>query len=364
MKGTDTLKASNKQASQTASPTVVTFASYSHRVFLLNWLVGVTGAGIAPSSIHVICVDKKIAAWLSALGKNCEQELVLDTLDSQTWITKQNRKCDPSYSLVVCETQNCCSSACAVDVHCNSLHFVEKTNSCRLCTSETSSASRIGVFMKKHKIQTLFKLRIKILREYISRGKSIILSDLDATWVRSPVDYIVSSGSDIVAQRGSYPKNLAEKWGATVCMGFLYIKSCHRTETFLEIVQTEVDAVGDDQIAFNKALDLDVISWGGPLTYETNIDFSTGLSQSGIAVTLLPHNLFPRICPWGSLPSMVVVAHCFDKGVSKSDPGQKMQRAASRGIWYLKSNWKDTPVVGFDDFLNEVANNSRASLLL
>eukprot|EP01060_Flectonema_neradi_P019946 TRINITY_DN27456_c0_g1_i1.p1 TRINITY_DN27456_c0_g1~~TRINITY_DN27456_c0_g1_i1.p1 ORF type:complete len:399 (+),score=64.33 TRINITY_DN27456_c0_g1_i1:91-1287(+) len=355
----------NRQITNTASNVVViTFVSYSHREYLLNWMIGAVGSGISSKSVQIICLDGKISAWLSALGKPCKQQLSIETSQNQAWSSRTGRKCEPSYSLIICETEQCCTSACASDPKCNTLHFVENTNSCRLCTTEVSTPSRVGIFFKKNKIQTLFKARIEILLQYIKNGKSVILSDIDAMWIRSPIDYVLASGSDIVSQRGSYPKHLSEKWGATVCMGFTFLRSSRRSEVFLESVFKEVSKVGDDQVAFNTVLDTNEMSWSGPrLTYESSTESSTGLTSSGLVVTLLPHSLFPRVCP-PVLASSVVVAHCFDKGVSKKDPTQKMRLAMNRGIWYLKSDWKDAPLGDFEVFLNTISNNSKSSLLL
>jgi hypothetical protein len=127
--------------------------------------------------------------------------------------------------------------------------------------------------------------RIRIVHDFLARGKDVLVSDLDALWLRDPIPVVrgsIASGADIVSSRASnWPKAQSEKWGKVLCMGFVYFRATSvTTELMEEVVRSmEVATQPDDQVAVNVALDAHGLQWvlGG----------SVGRTTKGLKVALL-----------------------------------------------------------------------------
>ena len=79
----------------------------------------------------------------------------------------------------------------------------------------------------------VWKLRVKVLSCLVKAGHSVILTDSDALWLKDPeLDFEMPEvrDSSIVSSRGSFPSNLGEIWGATLCMGFILFRPGAGTE--------------------------------------------------------------------------------------------------------------------------------------
>ena len=75
----------------------------------------------------------------------------------------------------------------------------------------------------------VWKVRARVATDLLSRGIDVLMSDADAIWLRNPfvaIEKYIDS-ADIIASRGLFPELLSRKYGATVCMGFIYLKSTH-----------------------------------------------------------------------------------------------------------------------------------------
>lgn len=65
--------------------------------------------------------------------------------------------------------------------------------------------------------------RFNMTRTVLSCGVDIIHSDLDAIWLKNPIKFITRD-YDLVASTGTFPRETNEKWGFTLCMGWMYYK--------------------------------------------------------------------------------------------------------------------------------------------
>ncbi|KAJ9452975.1 hypothetical protein DIPPA_23219 [Diplonema papillatum] len=320
--------------------TVLVVASFAHREVLLNWLVASEQHQIR--DVSIICLDDRLNAWLVALGGQCTFNLRYPE-DPPFWKTKRNRRCAKSYHLHKASLPEC-KEGCSKDQMCAAVTYDSNLETCSWCHRGFKlDATDDGVSTAiRANLAHLWKARIDLIRSSTESGKDIIISDLDAVWLLNPLREIRQAAltADIVTQRGTFPKDISKRWGATLCMGFAYFKASHAVVEFLKSVDSFVDESGDDQDAMNRALLAANVTWrDAPLAVLNNTSQDKATTQTGMQVVLLPHSRFPRHCP-APLPPTTVVAHCFDKGVSKSDPTEKIARARSRGLWVLADDWK------------------------
>ncbi len=114
------------------------------------------------------------------------------------------------------------------------------------------AAGRVEDYSKRH----LWVLRVLILKELVSRGKTVISLDLDAILVGDlePILQAVPD-AEIVAQRDySIPVDVARKLGFILCCGFMCIRSNPATIRFMQSYATQVIVEMDDQTALNHLL--------------------------------------------------------------------------------------------------------------
>lgn len=179
----------------------------------------------------------------------------------------------------------------------------------------------------------------------------MLLTDADALWLKNPFPYIEQYlSSDIISSRGSFPENISKKLGATLCMGFTFVKSNEYTAKLWGEIAAQMakQPNPDDQKEVNSVLFNHKLQYPIRPTYVGSTEYSTGhftLHNHDYGVTLLPHALFRRICDQekvGDVKSSVV-AHCLShQKVGKS----KISMAETLGMWRLKPNWEQEQVHG------------------
>ncbi|MGC9292330.1 MAG: putative nucleotide-diphospho-sugar transferase [Acidobacteriaceae bacterium] len=111
---------------------------------------------------------------------------------------------------------------------------------------------RVEDYSKRH----LWVLRVLVLQELVSRGKTVISLDLDAVLVGDLEPMLQAMpDADIVAQRDySIPVDVARKLGFILCCGFMRIRSNPATIRFMQSYATQVILEMDDQTALNHLL--------------------------------------------------------------------------------------------------------------
>ena len=181
-----------------------------------------------------------------------------------------------------------------------------------------------------------WKLLVRLLVEH---KISVMLADLDAIFLKNPLPFLLDMPpADLVAQRGSFPQWLSAKWGAALCMGFVYWRATPNTLRFISHMDKVLRKTGDDQIGVNVALDVVGIKWDEGMTKfadATSISYGT-TETGGMRVAMLPHNKFPRKCddiPLDEFQRDVLVAHCYE---SKKSGEAKKKKAMKFGLWVVQ----------------------------
>eukprot|EP00966_Prymnesium_polylepis_P307249 7099941-Prymnesium_polylepis.1 len=98
----------------------------------------------------------------------------------------------------------------------------------------------------------LWQRRWQMVHTMIQSGLTVVHSDLDAIWIRNPLAFLGSIRGDVIASHGQS----APKW--LLCMGWMMIRPTAAVRNWLlPAFFSELSspaALGDDQVAFNKAL--------------------------------------------------------------------------------------------------------------
>ena len=201
--------------------------------------------------------------------------------------------------------------------------------------------------------------RMLITLKLLRKGFDVISSDIDAIWLKNPFTEINKlPKADVIVTRGKYPEVISEKYGASLCMGFIYIKTSDLTiDLWHKLVNSKSPHFNpDDQRELNRYLSKGDIKF--PLETLDYINSTTtdigrmSLPRGELYVAVLPQNLYRRECDGVNTMDVLssIIVHCNSdkKGASK-------QLASSAfGIWKLKTNWKDVKFRTFDQFIKNV----------
>lgn len=183
---------------------------------------------------------------------------------------------------------------------------------------------------KRMRHQDIWLARLAILRDLVSKGIPVTLSDLDAMWLKDATPYL--HVADVVASRGTHPTWASDAWGAALCMGLVRFNP--HSEAFVNLF-LQRKGITDDQCALNAGLKMANITWTTalPLPFVNSSTTDTGMiTVEGITVALLPHSTFVRRCEFeGRASSGVVVEHCYTPKTARS----KRDSLRKRGTWII-----------------------------
>lgn len=218
--------------------------------------------------------------------------------------------------------------------------------------------------MNKNK---LWLMRMRLTKQLLDQGFDVLMSDSDAVWLRNPFEYMEKfNTSDIVSSRASFPEDVSKRFGATLCMGFIYIKTNPQTKAMWGELNSvmSTDPRPDDQRSLNKVLMSKGLQFKKHLDYLHTTEGDTGTlnykNNPNMQVTLLPHEQFRRVCEGFKLSEIhdSYVAHCLlDKTGDAKEKGGKRYK-----LWALKDNWEQHYLVpnetrrSVDEFLHDISN--------
>lgn len=247
-----------------------------------------------------------------------------------------------------------------------------------------------GLYIKQ---AAVWMKRVEIIVSYLQRGVDLIISDIDAIWLSDPfvdLSFHRNQGAQVVASRGRWPQSLSSRWGATLCMGFIYLRgtaftvelmratlkdmaaklpTMQRTEFLSNAIniftlknisaplslQTEFHNLQklegnkpDDQYSINYVLNNWGIVWNNniKLPYEASDNYSLGVvSRDGVnhSLVLLPHFYYTRNCSRGAQNIRMKIAkqkqqfgfakvmHCMS---SPAKPLGKMVVLYQQRLWH------------------------------
>eukprot|EP01052_Picozoa_sp_SAG31_P004633 SAG31_NODE_194_length_20722_cov_19.854192_14_plen_230_part_00 len=141
-----------------------------------------------------------------------------------------------------------------------------------------------------HKRDFVWLARMQLFDRVLAAGFDVLMSDIDAHWLKSPLARIgteLANDADIVSSRsGDWPVEQADKWGAVLCMGFVYVRANQRTKALLHAVLDHMEGMKrpDDQVAMNMVLDQMGLQINTQLD---DVDAAYGETASGLLVCLL-----------------------------------------------------------------------------
>lgn len=99
-----------------------------------------------------------------------------------------------------------------------------------------------------------WKWRTSQLHMFLESGLDVIHSDLDAVWLKNPLE-LLESEYDIIASSvvPGFPPETSKRWGFTMCMGWMFYRSTTATLSFFDKI-LEIEKDFDDQIEVNNYL--------------------------------------------------------------------------------------------------------------
>lgn len=172
--------------------------------------------------------------------------------------------------------------------------------------------------------QQIVRLRLETLHTLNYYKFSVLQSDVDAVWLKNPLDYLANIPTDLIFSQGTvWPPDVHENWGFTVCCGFaMYRPTCLRSQ-FWNTVRSEFrNDPTSDQRAVNLAVAKEKVSWDFKSQEILDLHDNRTLwisdetivgSSETISVGVLPHRLFQRIVMNG-VSERYVVHPTSDKG--------------------------------------------------
>ena len=210
----------------------------------------------------------------------------------------------------------------------------------------------------------LWLIRARITKALLDQNYDVLLSDSDAIWLRNPfLLFEQYPQSQIISSRASFPEDSTKRHGASLCMGFIYIKSTPLTRAVwsLLVAVMSKDRTPDDQRQVNHLFGRLKLKYDVRPGYASNrVENHGHIMQNGqqVNITLMPHHLVRRICDHGNLHAVYssVVAHCLThqkKGQSKASAQMNF------GTWALTDSWQNVAFNhsrGMDHFMQRITS--------
>lgn len=225
----------------------------------------------------------------------------------------------------------------------------DRENLYLMCLDRKSTAAmkRVGVtcvpIRRVSTLRQVWVLRVHVLTCLSGTGEDVLLSDSDALWLRDPIVDMALDGvidSDILVQRGSFPRLLGQKWGVTMCMGFALFRSRgggHGMSLYQQAMKKYVLWKRDDQIALNEAAETLGVVWDSDsdMRYLPSTEIGrgvvTGIPGGNFTIILLPHNKYTRRCDSSPISDETVIAHCR----ARKEGGEKESWMVKANVWLV-----------------------------
>ena len=125
---------------------------------------------------------------------------------------------------------------------------------------------------------------MKIIESFLIDGYDVLISDIDAIWLKNPLPYLSKLSGDVLAQRSVYDFY-------KLCCGFMLLRNS--AMSFYTLWRKEFERFKggfEDQLALNVMLKHYGVTWN-----DDNNGTSNGMVHEGESkITLLPSHLFSR----------------------------------------------------------------------
>ena len=212
-----------------------------------------------------------------------------------------------------------------------------------------------GKNSEKAWLESLWLLRLTVFSELSARKINFIHSDVDAVWLRSPMEFFKANEHyDMLFSSGTnFPLETSRKMGFVACCGLFSVVGNKNTAGFFRAVTDYSMNYFDDQVCLNSLLSDDDFSWtlsrgiyhlhkqshfldeSDDGKFLCSREIITGISETrNLTVGILPHHLFQRIPQIGN---DAFVKHIL----APRDLSQRLDILVKNGCWLLKDNWQD-----------------------
>jgi hypothetical protein len=207
--------------------------------------------------------------------------------------------------------------------------------------------------------------RLSAVRTLLMEGITVIQSDTDALLLKNPITSLAPYSGDLLAQRGSFPKEIAERWGATMSFGFIRYRPTLAVLAFIELGHKLFAKEGDDQRDLQTVLNgCTNFAWNlegtgaaplppAPLKKEEVAAVGLGVADFGVSISplteggdrlkivLLPNRAVPRRCGESTavgtmLVDHAIAAHCYKR---------KKMHIREAEFYFLKPHWSEPKIV-------------------
>lgn len=206
----------------------------------------------------------------------------------------------------------------------------------------------------------LWQARVAIAGRFLDLGLDVLLTDIDAFWLRNPfVDIEAYQASDIIAARASFPAESTKKFGASLCFGFIYVKATDASKLIWgklnQLMLSQRNP--DDQKNLNILLMNAGLHFDNRLFYENTVHTDYGsfiINDKSFKLALLPHESYRRVCnkvaSYKILNSSVV--HCLTPKYGNA----KEKFFKGIGLWLLKDRYESKTLFNgdFDAYLRAI----------
>ena len=159
-------------------------------------------------------------------------------------------------------------------------------------------------------LETLWNLRVKIFRSISQSRISFIHSDVDAVWLKNPLNYLSKSNAPFIFSQGTvHPPDVHKTLNFVFCCGFFYysaIAQPEMTQKYMKMWENRTRLTQDDQTSINQLFlsDIKIPDRTRNMTVDSTVGsfsiyedvFELNHKDSDLPlVALLPHKHFPRL---------------------------------------------------------------------
>ena len=148
------------------------------------------------------------------------------------------------------------------------------------------------------------RFRMNKVKCILESGYNCIHTDIDAFWLKNPLDFTMNLPADMVFSPGSvWPPRALSSWGNVCCGGYFMLRSNENVIDFLESVDKRMTYEGDQPALNHELLDRGLSFNIDKNSYYLTVDNKNVLQSYSVrfgtakdlAVALLPNKSFQRI---------------------------------------------------------------------
>ena len=179
-------------------------------------------------------------------------------------------------------------------------------------------------------------LRLSVIRLISHWGFDIHNYDTDAVLLRDPQPlYDQFPDSHMIGSVGRIPHNLMAKWGITVCIGVVIIRSSPHIEEYWKAMSRACLSSLDDQEKLNCGLEALGMTWHNANS-DQNKTVVSGHCSNGLEVKVLP---FGDVCRLATCdPAQRGSYYIWHKGGSRTRR-DKLKGSRDGRTWFLRYKW-------------------------